>query len=194
MIRMWLVSIGMILSATAAADTTLPERVPLPKELLNLAKEGTAVVQQDDNDGIQLTAAVYVQAGADAIMKAIMDLPPRVTEIDGLVGLTVYKVGPHTAAHWQLDAKIKTVDYYVIYECNWSQHYCVFGLDPSKQNEIEQADGAYRVIKEEDGSWLEYHSQTQPHPLMPAQIRKVRREQTTQQMLMGIKQRAESSN
>ena len=72
------------------------------------------------------------------------------------------------------------------------QHYCSWRS--FQKSEIEQADGAYRVIAEDGGSWLEYHSQTQPHPLMPAQIRKVRREQTTQQMLMGIKQRAESLN
>lgn len=194
MIRTLLVCTGMSLSAQVRADSELPPRVILSADLQAKAKAGTTVVQQDDSAGIQLTAAVYVHAEADAIMKAIMDLPPRVAEIDGLVGLNVYEVGPHTAAHWQLDAKIKTVDYYVIYECDGSQHYCVFGLDPSKQSEIEQADGAYRVIVEGNGAWLEYHSQTQPHPLMPAQVRKVRREQTTQQMLMGIKLRAESGN
>ena len=157
-----------------------------------LARSGEVVIEQSDSDGVRLTAAVYVDARPSAVMKAVLDLPPRIAEIDSLEGVEVYSAGMHTAARWRLDATIKTVYFHVIYECDWSENFCSFGLDPSKESDVEQADGAYRVIVDGAGCWLEYHSQTQPHPLLPAQIRKTKRHQTTHQMLMGIKHRAEA--
>ena len=71
MIRNLLVCTGMFLSAQARGDSELPPRVILSEDLQAKAKAGTTVVQQDDSAGIQLTAAVFVHAEADAIMKAI---------------------------------------------------------------------------------------------------------------------------
>jgi len=180
------------LSGLAYGAPLEPPRVILSSEDEVRARAGEVVVEQADSDGVLLTASVYVEASPSAVMQAVMDLSPRVEEIDNLEGVELYAVGRNSAARWQLDATVKTVYYSVIYECDWSENFCSFGLDPNKKSDIEQADGAYRVVVDGAGCWLEYRSQTQPHPLMPAQIRKVKREQTTRQMLMGIKRRAET--
>jgi hypothetical protein len=177
----------------ALAAPQEPERVALADSDRVRAEAGDVVVFQSDQEGIVLTAAVYVHASPEAVMEAVMDLPPRVEEIDGLVDVELYTIGGNPAARWKLDAVIKTVFFHVIYECDIEKQFCSFGLDPSRMSDIPQADGAYRVIVDGAGCWLEYHSYTQPHVLIPPPIRRSRRQATTIQMLEGMKARAEGA-
>jgi hypothetical protein len=167
--------------------------VELSEEESARARTGEVIVRQDSITGNILTASVFVEASPEAVLRSVMDLPPRLEEIDSLEGLEAYEVAGHPSARWKLDAKIKVVYFSVIYECDWEQLFCSFSLDPAHESGIVQADGAYHAIAHEQGSWLEYHSITQPHPLVPSPIRRSRREHSTRQMLMGMKLRAEKS-
>ena len=192
MLRVFLIGVSITLSALAWAAPTMPERVEINDEEKSRALGGEVVVKQDESHGNLLTAAVFVSASPEAVMKAVMDLPPRLDEIDNLEGLEIYEAGGHVAARWKLDAKLKIAFFSVIYECDWTRHFCSFGLDPTKKSDIPQADGAYRAIAHEGGSWLEYYSLTQPPAMVPAAVRRARREASTQQMLLGMKRRAEA--
>jgi hypothetical protein len=155
------------------------------------ARSGDVVVYQGLDSIRSLKAVVYVAAKPEAVMSAIKDLPPRVEEIDSLVGVDTYLSGPHIAAKWTVDATVKKVDFYVIYQCFEAEAWCSFALDPTKNSDIPLADGAYVIRAHEDGVWLEYHSETEPPALIPPALREQRRLQSAQQMLAGIKARAE---
>jgi hypothetical protein len=192
-LRVFLLGLGFGLCTRARAEPELPARVEFSTEESAQARAGEVVVKQDRVTGNHLTASVFVQASPEAVLRAVMDLPPRLEEIDNLEGLEAYEVAGHPAARWKLDARLKIVYFSVIYECDWEQGFCSFSLDPAHESDIVQADGAYYAIAHEQGSWLEYHSITQPHVLVPSAIRRSRREHSTRQMLMGMKLRAEKS-
>jgi len=158
---------------------------------LERARSGEVVVHQRDSEGVALAAAVFVQAPPASVLDAVIDFPPRVGEIDNLVGVETYEVGGQPAGRWTVDVVIRLVNFYVIYECHMEEFWCSFDLDESEDSDISRADGAYAVFADGEGSWLEYHSHARPPPFVPAAIRASRREASTAQMLTGIKDRAE---
>ena len=179
------------LSLGALAAPKEPPRVELSADERVRARAGQVVVRQNSEDGVHLMAAVYVEATPRELLRAVMDLRSRVDDVERLVGVETYTVEGKPAARWFFDATIREVDFSVIYDCDWNKFLCDFGLDPARESEVPQADGSFWAVPEDQGCWLEYHSQTQPHPLLPAPIREERRERSTQQMLMGMKRRAE---
>ena len=187
----------MILAAllwplNVSADTGIPSEIELNSEQRQKALSGEVVVQQVEDTDVHLMASVYVQASPDVVMKAVMDLPPRLNEVENLESLEPYDVGRHIAARWTINVVVTSVQFFVIYECDWEAFYCNYALDPSKENQVPASKGSYRVRAEGQGSWLEYHSYTTPAGWIPAPLRRTKSEASARQMLGGMKKRAES--
>ena len=190
-LRVLLLTMIIVASSLASASSPRPERITLSVSELERAMNGEVVVHQRDTEGVALAAVAFVRAPPEAVLSAVIDFPPRVAEIDNLVGVEPYSVGGQPAGRWTVDLTFRLINFYVIYQCQMEEYWCSFGLDESEDSDIDFAEGAYSITESDGGSWLEYHSRSIPPPFIPASIRASRRASSTTQMLMGIKNRAE---
>jgi len=181
-----------LLLAVLGAALALP---PVPAELEISPEEATSlaageVVVRYRQDGS--TSVVDVAATPAAAMAAVMDLPPRIDDIGALKSAEVYLDEPgRMGARWELGITVYSVVFHTRYDYDLARGWCVYDLDPDKKNGIDHAKGSYQVYASGSGSRIVYRAEAAVEGGGPEWLRKRLAYGSAQELLLGIKRRAE---
>lgn len=142
-------------------------------------------------DGVNI-GIVDISAPPSSVIAQVMNLPPRVEEIGPLLSLEPYEVSgaERYGARWELGASIYAASFHVIYDCDLSAGWCVYDLDPSRENDLEGSVGSYQVYAHGEGSRLVYRSKTKGS-ILPSFLMKKFAGDGAIELLAGIRQRAQ---
>jgi hypothetical protein len=178
-----------VLLALGALPPAPPAPSLTPAEEMRLAAR-EIVARADAHAAL---VVVDVRAPPSAVMDAILDLKARVKEIDGLRGIEVYDERPGTiAARWE--AGFTTFDsvFHIVYEYDRANGWCAYHLDDTRPNDIGPVTGSYQVLMTPTGSRLVYRSESQGGKV-PGWVRKRAETHSSEQLLAGIRARAEAA-
>lgn len=142
-------------------------------------------------DAAQTLAVVDVAAPPDAVMKAVMDLPARVSDIGSLSAVELYdRSGDDVSARWTMSIAMVSVTFHIQYDCELAQGWCVYTLDPARDNDVDSARGSYQAYAHGTGSRLVYRTDAIAAGA-PEWVRKKLSDSSAREMLGGMKRRAE---
>ena len=107
---------------TALAGSPPPEAVRLTAAEEVVVQSGEVMVRYG-GDAKQTLAVVDVSAAPDAVMKAVMDLPPRVDDIGSLSAVELYnRSGDNISAKWTMSVAMVSIRFHIVYECDLARH------------------------------------------------------------------------
>ena len=176
--------------STALAVPPIPTEVtPTAAELVLLEKRGVPFRSNPADDSMAISD---INAPPNTLIAAVMNLRPRIDEIGPLLTLEPYEVSgtERYGARWELGASIYSAAFHVVYDCDLSAGWCVYGLDPAKDNDLKRSDGSYQVYAYGSGSRLVYRSNTQGS-IVPDFLMKKFAQDGAVDLLTGIRARAE---
>ena len=181
---------AIVLFSAAHAAPPPPAAITTTDEEHALLASGE-IVFRFDPDGISI-GIVDITADPSTVIAQVMNLPPRVDEIGPLLSLQPYDVSgaERYGARWELGASIYSASFHVIYDCDLSAGWCVYDLDPSRENDLDSTVGSYQVYAQGTGSRLVYRSKTQS-TILPSFLMKKFAGDGAIELLAGIRSRAE---
>lgn len=186
-----------LLAAVAGAGLALA-LPPAPPELTVTADEAAQlakgeIVVRYPGAGKETTAVVDIAADPATVMKEVMDLQPRMTEIGGVKSLDIYLDEPgHMGARWEVGIAFIGATFSIDYRYDVGAGWCVYSLDRSRpDNTIQSSDGSYQVYPSGSGSRMVYRSLSVSSPNTPEWVRKKLAFSGARELLGGIKGRAE---
>jgi len=180
----------LFLTGLAAAVPPQPAPItPSVEEHILLTMGGVAFRYSSDGESVGI---VDINAAPDVVIAQVMNLPPRVDEIGPLISLTPYAVSGAEmfGAKWELGASIYSATFHIIYDCDLSAGWCVYDLDPAKDNDLDSTKGSYQVYASDSGSRLVYRSTSQS-TILPDFLMKKFAGDGAVDLLTGIRRRAE---
>ena len=176
--------------AVALAAPPPPAPVSLTDAEEAILRKGGVLVRYG-GDARQTLAVVDVTAPPDQVMQAVMDLPARVDDIGSLSAVELYgRNGDHICAKWTMSVAMIPVVFHIRYECDMALGWCVYSLDPTKDNSIESSNGSYHTCRHHNGPRLVYRTDSIAAGA-PEWVRKKLAGSAAKEMLGGMKTRAE---
>jgi|GEM_PF-1970268 len=169
---------------------------PPPKPVTLTAAEEAEVAKGQvmvryGGDANQTLAVVDVAAPPAAVMKSVMDLPARVSDIGSLTDVELYnRSGDDVSAKWTMSIAMVSVTFYIVYDCDMAQNWCVYTLDAAKPNDLEGSNGSYQAYPHGSGTRLVYRTDSIAAGA-PEWVRKKLADSAAKEMLGGMKVRAE---
>ena len=169
---------------------------PSPMPTLTAAEEATlkagGIVTHSENPD-DITAYIDVSASADDTFAAILDLPARAGDIDGLETVTLYVDEPaEKRAHYVMKVMGLTGELYVVYTVEADEHFTAYDLDKAKESSLSSSKGSYQVYDLGDGrSRIMYVVDTRGGNA-PTWIKKLLLGDSMPEQLQGMRTRAES--
>jgi len=177
-------------SSTAAALPPPPSPISLSASEESVVSSGQVMVRYG-GDARQTVAVVDVKAPPTAVMKAVMDLPARIHDIDSLTAVDIYaNSGGKVKAKWTMSIAMVNVDFHIAYDCAMEAGWCVYTLDDSKNNDLESSNGSYQAYPHADGTRLVYRTDSLAAGA-PEWVRRKLADSAAKEMLGGMKARAE---
>ena len=185
-----LLGVGLGLVAEAWA---LP---PAPAPLAMTAAEETTLSQGGIvfryNPTGESIGVVDVAAAPAATMAAVLDLAPRVQDVSALRAYEGYGEGPgRKGARWELGASLYSATFHILYEYDIAAGWCVYRLDTSKENDIKSSTGSYQVYPNAQGGSRVVYRSAQQSSVLPSWVMEKFAGEGAQQLLAGIRRRAE---
>ena len=182
--------IAALWSVVAGATPPPPAPVTLTEGEQAALRKGGVVVRYG-GDERQTLAVVDVAASPDQTIQAVMDLPARVSDIGSLSAVELYaQQGEDVSARWTMSIAMVSVVFHIRYDCDMANHWCVYRLDPSKDNDIESSNGSYQAYALASGTRLVYRTDSIAAGA-PEWVRKRLADNAAKEMLGGMKTRAE---
>lgn len=181
---------ALVLFSAAHAVPPAPAPITTTEAERALLAAGDIVFRFDPS-GINI-GIVDIDAAPSTVIAQVMNLPPRVEEIGPLLSLQPYDVSgaEQYGARWELGSSIYAASFHILYDCDLSAGWCVYDLDPSRENDLESSVGSYQVYAHGDGSRLVYRSKTQS-TILPSFLMKKFAGDGAVELLAGIRSRAE---
>ena len=186
---------GLALTTQIASAANLP---PPPPALVPTADEAAQLAAREvivryPGPGKPTTAAIDIAAPTAAVMRAVLDLPPRKDEIGGVKSLEVYEQSPgHMSARWEVGLAFISAVFHIDYSFDIEQGWCVYGLDTTRENTIVSTEGSYQVYATAGGSRMIYRSLSVGSAGTPDWVRKKLAFSSARELLSGIRSRAEA--
>jgi hypothetical protein len=163
-------------------------------ELAELAA-GDTIVRNDDlpGGGTEIVAVTDSKASADALLDAVLDLPPRADDVGVISKIEVYENTPtRVAAEMQLTIVGTVTAFHVVYDVDRAAHKATFALDPTRENDIESLAGSYEVLTLPDGTnRLVYRGVVEKSGYVPQWLRSKLEQGPLIEQMQGIRRRAE---
>jgi hypothetical protein len=183
-----------LIAHTAHAVDLPPPPAPLTIAAAELTELGEReVVVRYPGPGKETTAIIDIAAPVAAVMTAVLDLPPRESEIGGIKSLDVYEQSPgQMSARWEVGLAFISAVFHIDYRFDVAQGWCVYALDTTKENTIESTQGSYQVYATDGGSRMIYRSLSVGSSGTPDWIRKKLAYSSARELLSGIRSRAEA--
>jgi len=182
----------LLLTALSAAFALppVPAELEISQEEAASLADSEVVVRYRQDGSISM---VDVAATPAATMAAVMDLPARIDDIGALKSADVYLDTPgQMGARWELGITVYSVSFHTRYDYDLALGWCVYGLDPDKDNGIDHAKGSYQVYASGAGSRIVYRAEAAVEGGGPEWLRKRLAYGSAQELLLGIKRRAEA--
>jgi hypothetical protein len=179
----------LLINIASAIPPQPAQITPTTEEAALLASGGVAFRYNPKGESVGI---IDISAPPATVIAEVMNLPPRIQEIGPLLELTPYEVsgGQRYGARWEVGASIYSATFHVIYDCDLSAGWCVFDLDPDKENDLQSTSGSYQVYPHGDGSRLVYRSSAQS-TILPDFLMKKFAGDGAVDLLTGIQRRAE---
>ncbi|HCH64334.1 MAG TPA: hypothetical protein DFR83_16130, partial [Deltaproteobacteria bacterium] len=113
------------------------------------------------------------------------------TDIGSLSKVELYgRQGDNISARWTMSIAMVSVVFHISYDCDMPHHWCVYSLDPAKENDIESSNGSYQAYTHGTGSRLVYRTDSIAAGA-PEWVRRRLADNAAKEMLGGMKTRAE---
>ncbi|MCP4918822.1 MAG: hypothetical protein GY913_18105 [Proteobacteria bacterium] len=131
---------------------------PLPtfsaEEEATLSSGGIVTHSKNADD---IVAYIEVAASTEDTFAAILDLPARAGDIDGLEAVTLYVDEPaKKAAHYEMTILGMSGELYVIYTIDAAEGFTAYDLDPTKASTLSSSKGSYQVYGVGDKTRIRY--------------------------------------
>ena len=176
--------------AVAAATPPPPAPVSLTDTEEATLRKGDVMVRYG-GDERQTLAVVDVAAPPATVMRAVMDLPARVHDIGSLSAVELYNhQGDDISARWTMSVAMVSVVFHIRYDCDMAVRWCVYSLDPARDNDIDSSNGSYQAYPHDTGTRLVYRTDSIAAGA-PEWVRKKLAGSAAKEMLGGMKRRAE---
>lgn len=175
-----------ILGLALAGPTPLPSMTA--EEEATLAAGGIVTHSANPDD---IVAYIDVAASTDDTLDAILDLPARAGDIDGLESVTLYLDEPtRKGAHYEMSILGMSAELYVIYTIQRSEGFTAYDLDPTKESSLSSSKGSYQVYEVGDKTRIRYVVDTTGGNA-PTWIKKALLGGSMPEQLEGMRARAE---
>jgi hypothetical protein len=164
------------------------------EEQAALSRREVVIRSEETAQGGEVVAVVAVNAPAEKVLDAVLDLPPRADEVGPLTEVSVYKnEGDEVAAKFVISVMGSATTFHVLYDVDRAGLKTTYSLDPSKTNDIASSDGSYEVVPNGTGSHLVYRSAVTSDSWVPSWLKQKLTEGPLIEQLEGIRARAEAS-
>ena len=168
-------------SAIALAATWLIAGFASPPTPLTLTAEESAQLAQGEvvtryveaNGKSWNVLVVDVNATSDEILAAVLDLPGKARDLSGFEGVELYDKSPsQIAARWQVESVGFEMTFHTIYKLDAASGWVEYELDRTRDNDLSEATGSYRVYTDHGQTRLEYRDRSVPLMRAPDWLRK----------------------
>ena len=186
-------ALSWFIATPAEALPPAPAPLVVQAEEVEALAKGEVVVRYGGPNG-ETVAFTDVKASPPAVMRAVMNLPPRKGEVGGLKSLDIYRNEPSViGARWEAGLGPYTLAFHVLYEFDIAKGWCVYALDPSRENDLQSTAGSYQAYAIDGGSRLVYRAKADPTSPLPDWAKKRVAFSSAVEMVGGMKRRAEAN-
>lgn len=184
----------LVFATLAAAAGPLPAPpaavVVTPQEQAALQRDEVVVRYQ--GPGKELVAVVDIEATPETTMREVMNLEARLAELSGVQNLEIYERSEgHVGARWDVGIAVFHATFHIQYDFDMALGWCVYALDESKENSIQESRGSYQVYRVGAGSRMVYRSVSVGSSSTPEWLSRRLGTGSARDMLGGIRARAE---
>ena len=176
----------VVSTAIAAAP---PPITTTPNEEAQL-RQGEIVVR--DHGAGETIGIADLKSTPKRTLQELLNLQPRVDEVRPIQSIQYIEQTPEKIiAEWKVGMLGINASFHIWYETDWEQGYTRFGVDTTRENDIDHASGSYHVYEHNGGTRLVYRNDADPKSKLPNWARELLTSRSMRQQIAGIKARAE---
>ena len=172
---------------TAIAAVPVPITTTPAEEAM--LRQGDIVVR-DQGSG-ETVGIADVQSTPKRTLEALLDLQARVNEVRPIQSIRYIEQTPEKIiAEWKVGMLGINSRFHIWYETDWNQGFTRFGIDTTRENDIDHASGSYHVYAHNGGTRLVYRNDADPKSKVPNWVREMLTSRSMRQQIAGITARA----